>query len=62
MPEREVARSLVVLAGNDQRIIRRALDLLDPEESLDHPQARGRLVHAECLAAKEQSARRRESG
>lgn len=62
MPEREVARSLVVLAGNDQRIIRRALDLLHPEESLEHPQARGRLVHAECLAAKEQSTRRRESG
>ena len=62
MPEHEVARSLVVLAGNDQRTIRRALSLLQHGEAPEHPQARCRLVHAERLAAGEPSGHRRESG
>ena len=62
MPEEEVARSLVVLAGNDQVIIRRALSLLDDGEALGRAHAHRRLAHAECLAAGEQSAGRRKSG
>ena len=62
MPEHEVARSLVVLAGNDQRIIQRALGLLRHKEALEHPQAHRRLVHAECLAAEGQDAGQRETG
>ena len=62
MPEEEVARSLVVLAGNDQVIIQRALDLLEQAEVLAQAHARRRLAHAECLAAGEQAAARRRWG
>lgn len=62
MPEREVARSLVVLAGNDPVIIQRALSLLQQADAHEHAHARLRLIHAECLAAGEQNAGRRKAG
>ena len=61
MAEHEVARSLVVLAGDDQRMIRRALSLLHHQEVPEHPHAHSRLVLAECLAAEGHDAGRRES-